>query len=284
MFTNMTHANFQAAIRPKVVGSINLINCLPQSLDFFVMLASATGIIGARGQANYASGNTFQDTFAKALVAKGVNASSIDLGSIKSVGYVAENRAKVSKQGEMFQRWHEISEQKLHSIIEFHIAPQHQVRSPTSKRNHQTITGMVTAEAIETTGLSMPEFMAYPLYTHLHARNVKAGITNGDSSNSEGAYPIETLLKSAASRQEAAAYITEAIQHKLSSMMSISKGDIDTQKPLGDYGVDSLVAVELRAWIGRSLGAEVSVLNIIQRTSINDFAIRLAYTSSLVSC
>jgi aryl carrier-like protein len=277
MFTNMTHENFEAAIRPKVTGTLNLVKCLPQSLDFFVMLASATGILGARGQANYAAGNTFQDIFAKSLVAKGINASSIDLGSVKSVGYVAENRGKVSKQGEMFQRWHEISEEKLHSIIEFHMDSR---QGFSANGRYQTITGMVTIDAIESTGLPMPEFMDYPLYTHLHARNVKGGVTGGGAN--DGAYPIEALLKSAETLQDATAYVTEALQHKLSSMMSISKDDIDVQKPLQDYGVDSLVAVEIRTWIGRTVGAEVSVLDIIQRTSMHDFAIRIASASSLV--
>lgn len=49
IFENMTHAQFMAAIRPKVQGSWNLHDLLPKDPDFFVMLSSSAGIAGSRG-------------------------------------------------------------------------------------------------------------------------------------------------------------------------------------------------------------------------------------------
>lgn len=87
----MTYQQFQAAIGPKVRGSWNLQAVLDKDLDFFVMLSSITSIVGNRGQAKYAAGNAYQDALARQLVAQGVKAVSINLGTIKTVGYVAEN-------------------------------------------------------------------------------------------------------------------------------------------------------------------------------------------------
>jgi len=95
MSENMTFSDFEAALKPKVQGSWNLHEALPSNMDFFVLLSSATGILGNRSQANYASGNTYQDALAKHRVSKGLPATSIDLGSILSVGYVAENKEKL---------------------------------------------------------------------------------------------------------------------------------------------------------------------------------------------
>ncbi|THC88924.1 hypothetical protein EYZ11_011625 [Aspergillus tanneri] len=62
----MTYSDFSAAVRPKVVGSLNLHNAfLTQHLDFFILLSSAAGIVGNSGQANYAAGCTFQDALAR---------------------------------------------------------------------------------------------------------------------------------------------------------------------------------------------------------------------------
>ncbi|KAA8644992.1 uncharacterized protein ATNIH1004_009203 [Aspergillus tanneri] len=84
---NMTYSDFSAAVRPKVVGSLNLHNAfLTQHLDFFILLSSAAGIVGNSGQANYAAGCTFQDALARYRVRLGLPAHSIDLGMIQSAG------------------------------------------------------------------------------------------------------------------------------------------------------------------------------------------------------
>lgn len=56
----------------------------------------------------------------------------------------------------------------------------------------------------------------------------------------------ETLL--AASKA-----IEEALVLKLSKSMMVNPEDINTQKPLHSFGVDSLVAVEVRNWIFKEL-------------------------------
>jgi acyl carrier protein len=41
------------------------------------------------------------------------------------------------------------------------------------------------------------------------------------------------------------------------------KEPLESSRPLGDYGVDSLVAVEMRNWARAELGVEMSVLEIV---------------------
>jgi acyl carrier protein len=45
--------------------------------------------------------------------------------------------------------------------------------------------------------------------------------------------------------------------------MSIAPEDVELGKPLSSYGVDSLMAVELRNWIRRDFGAPVAVFDIM---------------------
>jgi len=275
MFVNMTHQQFQAALGPKVSGSRNLQYALGNDLDFFVMLSSITSIVGNRGQANYSAGNAYQDAFAKTLVSTGVKAVSINLGSIKSVGYVAENRQRVEKQGEIFTQWDQISEDQLHSIIEYHIDPRVDFNSHGDR--FQSITGLMTPSAFTSKGVPIPAFMGYPLFKQLHTINLTAAPTT-----SETDFPIQKLLSSCDSLNTAAKYIEEALQLQILSMMSVPKEEFDPYKPLVAYGVDSLIAVEIRTWISKSIGADVAIFDILGRNSIVDFSAKVAGLSSLV--
>lgn len=44
--------------------------------------------------------------------------------------------------------------------------------------------------------------------------------------------------------------------------------DIESDKPMHVYGVDSLVAVEMRNWLSKELRAEVAVFELMGNTSI----------------
>lgn len=90
IFENMTYDDWVSCTRPKIQGSWNLHNVLPQDLDFFIMLASTSGIIGNPGQANYAAGNTFEDALAHYRRRRGQKAMALDIGAVRDVGYLAE--------------------------------------------------------------------------------------------------------------------------------------------------------------------------------------------------
>lgn len=62
---NMTYEDWQAATQPKIQGSLKLRKKMPKHVDFFLFLSSSAGAIGARGQANYNTGNGFQDALAQ---------------------------------------------------------------------------------------------------------------------------------------------------------------------------------------------------------------------------
>ena len=93
LFENMTYADWIQSTRPKVQGSQNLSDLLPDTTDFLVMLSSFCGVFGNRGQANYVAGCGFQDALAHARRACGKHAVSVDLGLMREVGRLAEEGA-----------------------------------------------------------------------------------------------------------------------------------------------------------------------------------------------
>lgn len=272
MLANMTYTQFTAAILPKVNGSRNLAELLP-GLDFYLMLSSITGVVGNRGQANYAAGNVFQDALARHLTSRGVPASSIDLGNIMSVGYVAENQGKVA----LAQEWEGITPEELHSLLEYHIiASKHR---DFTQDTCQTVTGIIPSGTFAERGIPQPAFMTYPMFNQLHA--VREATTG--SNKEDHGFPISALLRSADSYDNAATAIVQAITHKMSAMLSIPDSDIDASRALHSYGVDSLVAVEIRNWLGKEMQAEVPILTILGQDPIHELSGKIARLSKLVT-
>lgn len=59
----------------------------------------------------------------------------------------------------------------------------------------------------------------------------------------------------------------EGLVRKVSKALSIPPEDIDANKPLHAYGVDSLLAVELRNWFAKELNADVAIFDIMAGSS-----------------
>ncbi|KAL3471662.1 hypothetical protein BJX99DRAFT_263063 [Aspergillus californicus] len=75
---------------------------LPYTLDFFVVLSSAVGVVRNSSQANHGAGPSFLDALANHRRSIGLPALSLDLGIIASVGYVSENdevRKQLNRMG-----------------------------------------------------------------------------------------------------------------------------------------------------------------------------------------
>lgn len=135
----------------------------------------------------------------------------------------------------------------------------------------------MTASAISRSGQPMPAFMEYPLFKHLHALDLSAVAINNESE-----FPIQKLLAGCDSLEAASKLVEKALQIQLLSIMSVPKEDFDIHKPLVAYGIDSLIAVELRTWISKSVGADMTILDILGRDSISHFSAKIAAISILV--
>jgi hypothetical protein len=110
-------------------------------------------------------------------------------------------------------------------------------------------------------------------------RNVAAG----SSANAGQAISLrEELTRCGTANEEAVQLITAAIVQRLASLMMIPEADIDAGRPLSAYGVDSLVAVEVRNWVAREMAVEVSVFDVMQNVPMTQLAQNLAEKSKLL--
>ena len=56
---------------------------------------------------------------------------------------------------------------------------------------------------------------------------------------------------------------------------------IDTKKPLHQYWVDSLLAIELRNWFAQGFAAQITVFDIVEADSFEEVGKRVARRSKL---
>jgi thioester reductase-like protein len=85
---------------PKIQGTLNLHTILAaESLDFFALYASCSGVLAAPGTAGYAAANAFLDGFAQYLRAQGRPALSVDWGAWAEAGMAGSIEERLELQG-----------------------------------------------------------------------------------------------------------------------------------------------------------------------------------------
>ncbi|KAK4072922.1 uncharacterized protein Triagg1_5599 [Trichoderma aggressivum f. europaeum] len=271
MFENMTYENFQDALRPKFRGSWNLHKLLPASMDFFLLLSSMMGILGNRSQANYAAGNTYQDALAIHRHSLGLPATSIDLGSILSVGYVAENKSRLKTVPSISSVLESIREDEIHLILKYHLDQRH----PGSS---QTVSGLTNAALYKQRRMPVPTYLKLPLFRHLQSETSAAN----DAVDDDPILLVPIQLATATAADEAVVIVSNGIRLKLSKLLSMTADDIDLGKSISSNGIDSLVATEFRTWLARTLEADLPVLDIMGTSSILTLSEKVVSLSKLV--
>nr|ALQ32738.1 putative polyketide synthase [Fusarium anthophilum] len=264
LFDKMTADDVRTTIGPKVYGTWNLHELLPKDLDFFVMLSSLAGVMGHRGQGNYGCGNIFQDYFAAFRRSQGLRAMTIDIGYLLSVGFVAEHDEYVDH-----------------------------VKAMGLKVMHKSDLHGLMATALQGSDAHPPQVMCgLPYNEHddawywIHDQRFAALRKTAAGSGVEGSAGVslrDELVRCGQMGDEAVHLITSALAQRLAKLMMMPESDIDTGKPLSSYGVDSLVAVEVRNWIAKEAVVEVSVFDVMANIPMRQLAAELAVKSKVLA-
>jgi hypothetical protein len=275
----MTVREFHETITSKVKGTWNLhfaSLAQPTQLDFFTLLSSISGVIGQKGQANYAAANAFLDSFASYRRTLSLPTSSVDLGVVEDVGYVAENAASLQSAFDK-EIWTPINESLLHQILRFSILQQtsHDDAS-TSTSTSQMITGIAFPQPASSPLLKRdPRFST--LY-HPSSTNPLSSNSGSSSNDNEDSKAIRAFLLSLASSPSQDPSLLASLVAILSTQFTSSlrlSSPMEAAKPLSSYGLDSLSAVEFRNWCRMELNAELTTLEIMGASSLFSLAGRI---------
>ncbi|KAH6612780.1 PKSKA1, partial [Chaetomium sp. MPI-SDFR-AT-0129] len=264
-FDSMTLTEYHEAFACKVQGTWNLHNtadALGLQLDFFTLLSSISGVVGNRGQANYAAANTFLDAFAEYRRARGQAACSVDLGVIEDAGVIAEN----SKLHEQFDPrvFKGINDGLLRRILCLSLLQQQD--GTASQAHAQIITGLIASQPADSLLAGDARFSAL-----FNSAQEGGGNKVGGGGGDADVQALLVLLQSKSADPAARLKATvEVVNGCFVRMLRLAE-PMDPARPLSVYGIDSLAAVEVRNWVRAQLGAFVTTLDIMNAASLTAF-------------
>jgi NADPH:quinone reductase-like Zn-dependent oxidoreductase/acyl carrier protein len=241
-------------LEPKAAGAWYLHELTADlPLDAFVLFSSATSLIGNRGQANYAAANAFLDQLAEARRAGGRPAIALNLGAVSDVGYVA--------------RHGDVERMVAATGMRGFTAPEaFGVLQSLANGSHPQVgvLPMDWQQFFRHHGLS-PE--SQPRYAELFNEHFDA--EQGGADLAAG----RTLREQLASRTAEARgeLLRTELKVRVAGVLGIPIAELDEDMPLMDY-LDSLLAVEISAWLERELGTKVTIMDLMKGPSVAQLA------------
>ena len=142
----------------------------------------------------------------------------------------------------------------------------------------QLITGLQLTAQIRAKGKDVPSALLQPIFRCLHQIRVSSSTSPGDEAKGQD---LVALFKNASTVADAGSVVANMLRNKISRLVGISTADVDANSQLERYGVDSLVALELRNWLSKELSADLAVFEILGGVTLLDIGKTVAQRSPL---
>ncbi|KAB8142876.1 type I polyketide synthase [Chloroflexia bacterium SDU3-3] len=252
LLLRMDAETLQRVLRPKLRGGWLLHTLLAdQPLDFFTLFSSTGSVIASLGQGNYAAGNAFLDALACHRQALGLPALSIGWGPW-SVGMVEQLHLEqfYARRGiELISP--EIGMQMMARLI--------------SQRPAQ-LTAIVANWAVAR-GAS-PVGSLPPMFSLL-GEQAEEQVASDASAD-------ELLLQLGATpATEREALLATHLHETVARVLQLDPAQFSSHETLTSLGIDSMMAIEVKHRIEASLRVDISVLELLQGTTITQLASRV---------
>lgn len=188
---------------------------------------------------------TFLDAFTAYRRSLGLPAVSISLPVIEDVGYVADRGLSVPLQRSLGVS---LAVSQVHTLIKGAII------GSSSGFFHEGKT-MSCVRGYEST-------LPWDRFTMLSALRPKSLLL------SESRDKTETTAATSKAMMDTEEGLLDALMAKICSMTMMEANEVFPERNLRDYGLDSLVSVELRNWIKREAGVEMAMTQILTAANL----------------
>ncbi|MER8041793.1 amino acid adenylation domain-containing protein [Streptomyces sp. NPDC094032] len=251
LLPSLDRAAFDAGYGPKVHGGYFLHRLLcEEPVEHFVLFASVASLLTTAGQVNYAAGNAFLDALAHRRRAEGLPALSLDwgpwaTGMIEELGLVAHYRDARGMSS---------------------LAPE------TGMAVLERVIGQDRAQLLVATVTDWPVFLSwYPtpprLVSGLAAAAARATPTG------QGGSLLDTYRRS--DEPARVALVAERFAALAAGVLRVAPELVDADSRLGSLGLDSLLAMELRARVHTELGVSLPVVALLSNGPVGELTDRL---------
>jgi acyl carrier protein len=250
----MTAEDFWSSARSKIVGAWNL-HCLTQTapLDYFVVYSSVTAVAGNPGQANYAAGNLFMEALVHQRRALGLCGTAIEWGAISDTGYLTGNPS-------------------VRETLEKRLC----VRPYTARRALRYLEQILAHGGAHWIAADADwSRLASSLAAVTRSPRFSALLGERGSAETPGTVEDMRARLEQLSQDEARQAVTEILSKELARVLGAALGRIDPDRPMGELGVDSLMAVELLTAIDTRFHASVTSLDIAGGATVSQIAGRI---------
>ena len=260
-FVDMTVDQLNNTLAPKVYGTEYLDAAFADTpLDFFIVLSSTAAVVGNVGQANYHAANLFMTSLVARRRSRGLAGSVVHIGHVADTGYVMREKGRRGLE----QHFRDLRLMPL-SETEVHHAFAEAVRGGkpgSSSGSHDIIMGLDPPTEPRVPGkmcawLNNPRLAHFVPFSALQTKQQNRMETNIGG--------VRRRVEEAQTEDEAVSAVLEAFCSRLELILQLPAGSVgeDVRRAVIDLGIDSLVAVELRTWMLKDLGADMPVVKIL---------------------
>jgi myxalamid-type polyketide synthase MxaE and MxaD len=246
-------------LRPKMRGALALADVLSgDPLDFFVLFSSIGALLGQPGQASYAAANAFLDALAHARRGQGLPGLAIDWGVWRGLGVAAAPGAAATI-GALEGRG---------------------IRSFDSAEGCEAL-GIALSQDGAQVAFVPADWRSYERADPGGARRPLLGAvcTGGGEVEAQSAEaPADSVLRRIehADPDERLKLLEAHLRQQLADVLKAPLSKIDPNRPLGTLGLESLLSLELRTRLERSLGVQLSATMVWNHPTVCALARYLA--------
>ncbi|KAI1261789.1 Aft9-1, partial [Xylariaceae sp. FL1019] len=264
---NMSVEDFDRVLQAKAFGTLYLKNVFSgNDLTFFISLSSAVNMIGSQGQANYNAANSLQDALAQFDRSSNCFYMALNIGLIED----ATVNNDVIIQSVQRQGLTTIMHDELDAYFEYSLSAEaRQVGC------HQAVIGFTPASVAKTSIVNG----AAKTLMFTHVRETTKDQANADANTETKTF--KDLVAQTDDQDEIEVFVAQTIADKLADLMLIEPEDVDLDEPILDFGLDSLIAIELRNWIMREFSAPIQSSEVLDSENIWALAQKVTARSSL---